>query len=239
MRLLLLADQPVVHAGFKEILRSEPDLVIVEEASSTSEACRKLPASRADVVVVHLVQPGMDEAATRQLKLGAPQVRVLIVTKRCRLGDLLAALGAGAYGVVLSTEPIESLRVALRAVGHGREYITPLLAPLVVRRKRARPVNVVELLSLRERQVLELVARGRRIASVAQSFGVSRKTVETHVHRLHRKLGCHNLGDLVRFAAEHGLLTAAEGGAEVGEVALGLTADVRENGEPAVELQIL
>jgi DNA-binding NarL/FixJ family response regulator len=239
MRLLLLADQPVVHAGFKEILRGDQDLIIVDQASSTPEACRKLPASRADVVVVQLVQPGMDEAATRQLRQGAPHVRVLIVTKRCRLGDLLAALGAGAYGVALSTEPVEALRAALRAVGHGREYITPLLAPLVVRRKRVRPVNVVELLSLRERQVLELVARGSRIASVAQAFGVSRKTVETHVHRLHRKLGCHNLGDLVRFAAEHGLLPAADGGAEVREVALGLATDVGESDDQAVEAQVL
>jgi DNA-binding NarL/FixJ family response regulator len=238
MRLLLLADQPVVHTGFKEILRSDPDLVIVDQASSTLEACRKLPTSRADVVVVHLVRPEMDEAATRQLKLGAPQLRVLVVTKRCRLGDLLAALDAGAYGVVLSTEPVEALRAALRAVGHGREYITPLLAPLVVRRRRARPVNVVDLLSVRERQVLEQVARGSRIASVAQAFGVSRKTVETHVHRLHRKLGCHNLGDLVRFAAEHGLL-AAERGAEPREVAPGLATGVRERGEQVVEVQVL
>jgi DNA-binding NarL/FixJ family response regulator len=217
MRLYLLADLPVVQVGLKLTFLSDVDARVVGEASSTGDASLALEASRAEVVVIDLAPPGMDVAATRELKLRAPEVRVLVLTNRNRLGDLLAALTAGAQGFVLKTESLEALRAAVREVWRGGEYITPSLAPLVANRRRGPVANVLDLMSAREREVLDHVAGGIPIAESARALGISRKTVETHLQRLQRKLGCHNLGDLVRFAAEHGLLPANERGFEENE----------------------
>src|SRR5204862_7665799 len=90
-----------------------------------------------------------------------------------------------------------------------KRYVSPAVAALLERGGFEGSVDVLKRLSAREREIFQLIAAGRSIVETAREYCISRKTVETHVYRVYRKLGCHNVGDLVRFAAEHGLLRMA------------------------------
>jgi DNA-binding NarL/FixJ family response regulator len=207
MRVYILDDEPIVRAGLRQIFASEADVVIAGEASSAREAFRTIEAARPDVVIVDLVLPGMDgTTAIRDLRHRVPEARMIMLTIHARLRDMLDAFDAGAIGFALKTEPVGSLVAALRAVARGQSYVTPSLAPLMKRTRGASFSDVLTRLSVREREVFQLISSGVRILDASRELCISRKTVETHVYRLYRKLGCHNVGDLVRFAAEHGLL---------------------------------
>jgi DNA-binding NarL/FixJ family response regulator len=207
MRVYIVDDEPIVRAGLRQIFSTEPDVVIAGEAGSAREAFRNIESARPDVAVVDLVLPGMDgAAATRDLKGRVPQSRVLVLTIHERLRDMLDVMSAGATGFALKTEPVPQLIAAIRAVAKGQRYVTPALAPLLEKYSRSTSPDVLDRLSVREREIFRLITGGIRIADASRELCISRKTVETHVYRLYRKLGCHNLGDLVRFAAEHDLL---------------------------------
>jgi DNA-binding NarL/FixJ family response regulator len=210
MRVYILDDEPVVRAGLRQALATDPDLQVVGEASSARDAFRDIEALRVDVVIMDLVLPGMDGvAATREVKRRVPQAGVVVFTIHDRLRDLLDVLAAGASAYVIKTEPLDALRSALRAAVTGERYVSPTLASLLERKGVEGPVDVLGRLSVREREIFQLIAAGRSIVETAREYCISRKTVETHVYRVYRKLGCHNVGDLVRFAAEHGLLRMA------------------------------
>jgi DNA-binding NarL/FixJ family response regulator len=210
MRVYILDDEPVVRAGLRQALSSDPEIVIVGEAASARDAFRDIESTQLDVVIMDLVLPGMDGvAATREMKRRVPHANVVVFTIHDRLRDLLDVLAAGASAYVVKTEPLESLRLALRAATTGNRYVSPPLASLLERRGTEGPVDVLGRLSVREREIFQLIAAGRSIVETAREYCISRKTVETHVYRVYRKLGCHNVGDLVRFAAEHGLLRMA------------------------------
>jgi DNA-binding NarL/FixJ family response regulator len=213
MRVYILDDEPVVRAGLRQALSADPEFQIVGEAISARDAFRDIEAARPDVVIMDLVLPGMDGiAATREVKRRMPRTCVVVFTTHDRPRDLLDVLGAGASAYVIKTEPIDALLQALRTAIGGARYVSPALAPCLDRRVTESPVDVLARLSVREREVFALIAAGRSIGETAHEFCISRKTVETHVYRVYRKLGCHNVGDLVRFAAEHGLLRLAPSG---------------------------
>jgi DNA-binding NarL/FixJ family response regulator len=210
MRVYILDDEPVVRAGLRQALALDPELQIVGEASSARDAFREIETLRVDVVIMDLVLPGMDGvAATREVKRRVPSAGVVVFTIHDRLRDLLDVLAAGASAYVVKTEPLDALRSALRAAVTGERYVSPTLASLLERKGVEGPVDVLGRLSVREREIFQLIASGRSIVETAREYCISRKTVETHVYRVYRKLGCHNVGDLVRFAAEHGLLRMA------------------------------
>ena len=207
MRIYILDDEPVVRAGLRQTLSSDADIVIVGEAASARDAFRDIESLRLDVVIMDLVLPGMDGvAATREVKRRVPMAGVVVFTVHDRLRDLDDVLEAGASAYVVKTEPLDVLRAALRAAASGKRYVSPMLASQLEHRVDAAPTDPLDGLSVREREIFQLIAAGRSIGETAREYCISRKTVETHVYRVYRKLGCHNVGDLVRFAAGHGLL---------------------------------
>jgi len=208
MRVYILDDEPVIRAGVRQALSADPGIEIVGEASTAREAFREIEAVRLDVAIMDIALPGMDGiAATRELKRRVPRASIVIFSCHDRLRDLLDVFEAGASAYVVKTEPLEALRTALQVVAKGERYVSPSLAPLVDRRGAlGGTADALERLSVREREIFQLIAAGRSIVETAREYCISRKTVETHVYHLYRKLGCHNVGDLVRFAAEHGLL---------------------------------
>jgi DNA-binding NarL/FixJ family response regulator len=206
MRVYILDDEPVVRAGLRQTLASDPDVLIVGEAGSARDAFRDIETLRLDVVIMDLVLPGMDGiAATREVKRRVPNAGVVVFTVHDRPRDLHDVLAAGASAYVVKTDPLEVLRAALKAAALGTRYLSPTLAPFAEVAGDA-PGDPLDGLSVREREIFQLIAAGRSIGETAREYCISRKTVETHVYRVYRKLGCHNVGDLVRFAAEHGLL---------------------------------
>ena len=207
MRVYILDDEPVIRAGLRQTLSTDPELSIVGEAGSARDAFRDIETLHLDVVIMDLVLPGMDGvAATREVKRRVPKAGVVVFTVHDRPRDLFDVLEAGASGYVMKTDPIDVLRSALRAAATGTQFVSPLLASSIEGRGPEGRRDPLGGLSVREREIFQLIAAGRSIGETAREYCISRKTVETHVYRVYRKLGCHNVGDLVRFAAEHGLL---------------------------------
>jgi DNA-binding NarL/FixJ family response regulator len=207
MRVYILDDEPVIRAGLRQTLSTDPELSIVGEAGSARDAFRDIETLQLDVVIMDLVLPGMDGvAATREVKRRVPKAGVVVFTVHDRPRDLFDVLEAGASGYVMKTDPIDVLRSALRAAATGVQFVSPMLASSIEGRGPEGRRDPLDGLSVREREIFQLIAAGRSIGETAREYCISRKTVETHVYRVYRKLGCHNVGDLVRFAAEHGLL---------------------------------
>lgn len=232
LRIVLVTGEPVFRSGFRVVLTAATDLLLVAEAADARAGFRAVDAERPDLVVIDVSLPGMDgTSATREVKRRAPSAHVLLLAAWPRERDLLEGFAAGAEGFALKTEPVEALLTAMRTVGHGQRYISPDVAGMNLERllgtsnrggggavergssagppaaaRPAPPVDVLGVLSPREREVLELVLKGWRNREIARELCVSIKTVDTHRTRINRKLGCRSAGDLIRFGAANGLL---------------------------------
>jgi DNA-binding NarL/FixJ family response regulator len=204
MRVVVVDDHHAFRTGVQFLLSSVNDMVLVGEASQARDAFSVIERERPQVVLMDMALPGMDGvAATREIRVRFPEVHVLIVTVHDQVGDVLDALGAGATGYALKTETMDALVLAIRTVGGGERYLTPTLARTVARYEaRRRPtLDVLEILSLRERAVFRLAADCLLAREIAAQLGISRKTVDTHLHRIHRKLDLRGSAELVRLAA--------------------------------------
>ncbi|HVQ94683.1 MAG TPA: response regulator transcription factor [Mycobacteriales bacterium] len=213
-RVGLADDQQVVRAGFRLILESEDDLVVVGEAADGRQAVELARSARPDVLLMDIQMPGMDGlAATREI-MTAPwsaDVRVLILTTFERDEYVFEALRAGAGGFLLKNSSPEDLIQAIRIVAAGES----LLAPSVTRRViaefarltvRPRPPGRLDGLTDRETEVLQLVAAGHSNAEIAGRLYVGEATVKTHVSHLLTKLGLRDRVQAVVFAYESGLI---------------------------------
>ena len=223
MRVLLIASEPVFRLGFRGAVESSGDLKLVGEASDARTGFKVVDTEKPDVVVMDISLKGMNGiTATREVKRRAPEVNVLLLAAWPRERDALDGFAAGARGFALKTEPLEALFYAVRSVAHGQSYVTPDLRGFSVdslegRRGRTSTgeAGVLDALSPREREVLDLVIKGWRNRVIARELCVSVKTVDTHRTRINRKLRCGSASDLIRFAADNGLLRTAPSAAGV------------------------
>ena len=213
-RVLIADDQALVRRGFRLILEIEPDLEVVGEAADGQQAVSGARDLAADIVLMDVRMPGVDGIeATRQLMSdGRCQAKVIMLTTFDMDDYVYDALQAGASGFLLKDVEPEVLVAGIQSVHAGES----LLAPTVTRRMirtflDRRPTAVgggdVRLRSLteRERQTLELIARGLSNTEIAETFVVSETTVKTHVSRVLTKLGVRDRVHAVIFAYEHGL----------------------------------
>jgi NarL family two-component system response regulator LiaR len=194
IRVLLVDDHAVVREGLRAFLQLQDGLEIVGEAGDGAEAVDEAQRLAPDVIVMDLVMPGLDGVgAMRELRLRAPDSRVIVLTSFLEDDRLLPAIRAGAAGYLLkNVEPTELAR-AIRAAHAGQEaIIDPTVAARLVHAiaDEASPrVQEPERLTRRERDVLGLIARGRSNKRIALELGISEKTVKTHVGHLLAKLG--------------------------------------------------
>jgi DNA-binding NarL/FixJ family response regulator len=214
IRTLLADDQALVRAGFRMVLEAEPDMRVVGEAADGREAVRATRRLRPDVVLMDIRMPVMDGIqATRELTApAATPVSVLILTTYDLDEYVFAALRAGACGFLLKHASPEAMVEAVRTVAAG----DGLIAPSVTRRLIAefarspaastRPPKELDRLTDRERDVLELVARGRSNAEIANELVVGTATVKTHVAHALTKLGLRDRVQAVIYAYEAGLI---------------------------------
>jgi DNA-binding NarL/FixJ family response regulator len=207
-RVLLADDHRLVTAGLKGILTAEFDLVgIVEDGQELIAAAKAL---RPDVIVSDITMPNLNGIeALEELKKIDPGVRVIFLTMHRDVVYARRALEAGAYGFVLKQSAPEELIMAVRAALERRRFITPILAGEVLDAMRQGPAQVTDQaasLTLRQREILRLIAEGLSAKEVAKKLEISQRTVEYHKYRMMETLGAKSSSDLIHFAIKHGIV---------------------------------
>ena len=216
IRVLVVDDQALVRAGFHMILEAESDMEVVGEAADGLEAVAAVQRHLPDVVLMDVRMPNLDGiSATRRILEGGSAVKVLMLTTFDMDEYVYEAFRAGASGFLLKDAPPERLVDGIRAVASGESLLAPSvtrrLIETFVRRKPVAPLppSVAEL-TAREREVLQLMARGLSNAEIAAAFVVSETTVKTHVARVLDKLDLRDRVQAVVFAYECGLVQPGE-----------------------------
>jgi DNA-binding NarL/FixJ family response regulator len=209
VRTLLVDDHPVMRAGVRTLLEVEHDVQVVAEADNGLSAVRLAEELRPDVVImdVSLPQLGGAEATKRILGL-IPTSRVLALSAHEEMAFARMLLSAGAKGYALKRSACDELVRAVRIVAKGGTYVDPSIAGLLMgpaRRQSPAGVPVIQL-SEREAEVIRLIARGHTSKEMAQTLGLSPRTLETYKARAMAKLNLRSRADLIRFAMRSGWL---------------------------------
>ncbi|MDI6812919.1 MAG: response regulator transcription factor [Desulfitobacteriaceae bacterium] len=213
LRILLGDDHAVLRAGLKVLLNAESDLEVVEEAADGIEVIEKAAKVQPDLVLLDLTMPRMNGLECIQALLSAqPELKILVLTMHDDEEYLKAVLKAGAKGYVLKKAADVELLSAIRTVSRGEMFIYPsmaaaLLYQMVSPHKPNHEGKKVKPLSEREREVLRLLALGHTNQEIADILCVSVKTVETYRARVMEKLDMRKRAELVRYAAENGIIT--------------------------------
>ncbi|HVU76903.1 MAG TPA: response regulator transcription factor [Gaiellaceae bacterium] len=206
---LLADDQALVRAGFGLILNAEPDLDVVGEAGDGAVAVELATELRPDVVLMDVRMPGLDGIeATRRIVEVVPATKVLMLTTFDLDEYVVAAFRAGASGFLLKTAPRDQLVAAVRTVQAGEALLAPLSTRKLIEQFAQTPEESPALaaLTVRERDVLGLLARGLSNAEIASELVVELSTVKSHVASLLAKIDCRDRIQAVVFAYESGLV---------------------------------
>jgi DNA-binding NarL/FixJ family response regulator len=206
IRIVLADDHILVRQSFKSLLEREK-FQVVAEASDGQELIRAAEAHRPDIAIVDISMPtlnGID--AARELLRTSPGTKTILLTQHDEEQYVQEALEAGVRGYVLKSQVASDLLLAIQQVSRGGVYLSPGVSQAVVQGYRYKSERTADPLSVRERQVLQLIAEGRSTKDIASLLGISVKTAESHRSRLMQKLDIHETASLVRYAVRRGLV---------------------------------
>jgi len=207
IRILLADDHAVVRQGFRMILAAEHDFEIVGEAANGREAVELAEHLHPDVVVMDVAMPELNGIeATRRLAESAPRARVLALSMHKDSAYVREILRAGARGYLLKDAFDSDLLMAVRAVAAGDGYLSPSVSDAVLSDYRKHVTDPIDLLTSREREVLQMLAEGKTNKEIATLLNLSVYTIDAHRGRIMEKLNLHSIGELVRFAVRSGLV---------------------------------
>ncbi|MCK6630154.1 MAG: response regulator transcription factor [Anaerolineae bacterium] len=208
IRILVADDHPVVRDGLVAILGTQPDFEIVGEAGTGAEAVERARELRPDVMLLDLEMPDLDGVEVlRRLSQSNPEIRGIVFTAFDTDERILGAVQAGAQGYLLKGAPRKELFDAVRVVHAGGSLLQPVVASKLLRQvSHPAQVNEVEALTLRELEVLRLVAQGLQNKEIAAALVISERTVKFHVSSIMGKLGAGNRTEAVRLATQQGLI---------------------------------
>ena len=204
---LLAEDHTVVRKGLLYILENEPGITILGEAENGREAIQKAETLQPDIVLMDIGMPELNGLeATRQIRQRWPEIQVLILTMHATEEYVYQVLEAGAAGYVVKKAAPEELITAIRTVKEGQAYLSPEISSIVIERVRrggsADANDSLNLLTDREREVLQLLAEGYTNQEIANKLVVAASTVAVHRFNLMRKLDLHTTADLVKYAIQ-------------------------------------
>jgi len=224
IRLMLVDDHEVIRVGLKTFLQTQPDFEVVAEASDGEEAVDRAIESAPDVILMDISMPGIDGLeATRRLRVLYPAGLVLALTVHDDKQYLMQMLAAGASGYITKQAAADDLVEAIHTIASGNVYLQPALArwlledyqrltrqtipsPATSPETSEGKVIGLEILSLRERQVLEMIAQGISNQEIGKRLVLSHKTIARHRERIMKKLNMHSRTELVKFAIRTGLV---------------------------------
>ena len=209
IRILIADDHAVVAEGLKHLIEAQQDLQVVAIVGDGREAVRIAKESQPHVVLMDLSMPELNGAdATRAIVENDPRCRVIVLSMYAEREYVRRALKSGAAGYVVKRSAAKEVVDAIRAVHGGQRYLSPRVADAVIEDYAADgKADLLERLSAREREVLQLLAEGRTGAEIAARLSLSQKTVETYRARLVEKLGIRDVAGLVKFAIQRGLVS--------------------------------
>jgi DNA-binding NarL/FixJ family response regulator len=210
IRVLVADDHAVIRAGLRALLEAEADVRVVAEADTGSKAVEQARSLQPDVALIDVGMPGVNGIeATRSIRRQVPQTHVLALSMYADPHYVGHMLRAGARGYLLKECASEELITAVREVARGGMYVSPQLTDLAV---QVMLENVgcdflLNDLTARERQVLQLIAEGHTTRGIASQLSVSTRTIETHRRHMMRKLHVDTVAGLTRIAVREGLTT--------------------------------
>jgi two-component system response regulator NreC len=205
-RILLADDHVIVRQGFRALLEREGHDVVAEAADG-QEAVRLACELGPDVAILDFAMPllnGLD--AAKEIRRRSPGTRMILLTVHTEDHYVLEALNAGVHGYVVKTQAAADLVQAIREIRGNAIYLSPTISRAVVEAYFNKAAPPGDVLSSRERQVLQLVAEGKTTKEIAALLGISAKTADSHRSRIMRKLDIHDTVGLVRFAIRRGLI---------------------------------
>jgi len=210
MRLLIADDHGIVRGGLRLMLERQPDMEVVAEAADGAEAVALALRERPDICVLDVQMPRLTGLqATVEIRAQAPDISVLVLSMHDDERYLYEALQAGAAGYVLKREADTVLVDAVRAVARGEPFMTNAAERSLVREwMEDDSTGPAEPLTLREREVLKLIAEAHTNREIGEVLHLAEKTIESHRANLLRKLGMRDRVELVRYAIRRGLIEA-------------------------------
>jgi|SRR5581483_7965018 len=211
IRVLIADDHKLVRAGICSLIQNMEGIEVIAEAGDGHEALQLVETHRPDVVLLDITMPGLNglEVAARITK-EFPHISVIILSMHTNEEYVLQVLRIGAAGYVVKGADPAELEIAIKAVFRGETYLSPLVSKRVLMdyiqhiggRSRS-----LELLTPRQREILQLIAEGHSTKKIAHMLNISVKTVETHRMQLMERLDIHDIAGLVRYAIRIGLIT--------------------------------
>src|SRR5665213_3348467 len=213
VRVMIADDHPLVRSGLRLLLEREGEFQVIAEAANGYEAIDLAALHKPDVILLDVGMPrlnGPDAAMSISQKV--PSARIVMVSMHSDEAYVLRALKAGARGYLLKASPEADVIAAVRAVAAGNAYFSPSITKLlveeyVVEARRRGVEDSYDLLSVREKEILQLLASGKSNRDIAEQLHISVSTVETHRNNVFQKLHLHNLAELILYAVRKGLIS--------------------------------
>jgi DNA-binding NarL/FixJ family response regulator len=212
-RIIIAEDHTILRAGLRALLSSKDDIEVIGEAGDGREAVRLVDKQVPDVVLMDLSMPKLNGIeAIREIKGRHPEMKIIVLTVHKGEEYISAALNAGASGYILKDASQNELLLALEYVIDGKMFLSPSISEKVIdvflqNKKSGKTKSILEHLTAREREVLQLIAEGNTNKKIASHLCISLKTVEKHRANLMQKLELRNTAALTAYAIEKGLVT--------------------------------
>jgi two-component system response regulator NreC len=211
IKVLVADDHTILRQGIKSLLANEEEIEVIGEAKDGREALTIIEETLPDVILMDIAMPGLNGLeATRRIKKKFPRMKVLVLTMYTNEEYIFQILNAGANGYLVKETAFQDLISAIKAVYKNEAFMSPSISKKVINSYIKRAQNdeeeTCEVLTTREREILQLIAEGNSSKKIAELLFISPKTVETHRTHIMNKLNIHNRTGLVKYAIRKGIV---------------------------------
>ncbi len=211
-RIILADDHKLMREGLRSLLESEPDMTVIAEAEDGVSAVKLATKLSPDIILMDISMPGLNGIeATRQILSGSATIKVIALSMNTERRPVFQMLNAGVAGYVLKDSAFEDLVRAIHIVAANGIYLSPKISEMVlkdyVQRVPKEEFSSISLLTPKEREVLQLLAEGKKPKDIASIHNMSLKTAEAHRQQIMTKLDIHSIAELTKFAVREGLTT--------------------------------
>jgi len=215
IKIILADDHQIVRQGLRTLLAAEPDMEVVAEADNGRAVIKLAQELRPNVVIMDITMPDLNGIeATRQILAESPGIKIIALSMHSDSLFVLNMLRAGASGYLLKDCALEELVKAIRTVVSHKTYLSPGISDIVIKDfvsgRAATDSSAFAVLTVREREVLQLMAEGKSTNQIADALCISIKTVEAHRKQMMNKLELHSVAELTKYAIRQGLTTLGE-----------------------------